>query len=303
MPVNDEASALVWQLMGSGTSNHEDSPFAGDFAAFGDEVRALAPAMQSDADRQLGPALDRAIAESAQTLRLLARHRLDRSERLLEIGSGLGLSSIFLGRQGFDITSVEPAGTGYDWHADMAQSLYRALDASHEHLTVPAGDIPPSAGKFDLIFSNNVVEHIDEPIDTLTHISTLLTPGGRLLHSCPNYSVPYEPHFGIPLLPWNPAATARILPGRIGRSDLWRSLNFIRAGDVRTWAQEAGLTVDFEQGQLASSIERLTVDKEFAARHRVMSKVAGVMVATRVTRALRRLPAAWSTPMEFTVAR
>ena len=38
--------------------------------------------------------------------------------------------------------------------------------------------------------------------------------GGAMIHMCPNYFVPYEPHFGIPLIPFAPRATQRFFRAR-----------------------------------------------------------------------------------------
>jgi 2-polyprenyl-3-methyl-5-hydroxy-6-metoxy-1,4-benzoquinol methylase len=71
------------------------------------------------------------------------------------------------------------------------------------------------AGTFDLIFSNNVFEHVRDVQAALATLGALLRPGRVMVHNCPNYDVPYEPHFGIPLLPLRPASTARVLPKSI----------------------------------------------------------------------------------------
>lgn len=281
-----------------------EGPEGTAFEEFAAEVRSLVGRIGVGVDTgDLDPTglLDVSIAESAQTLRVLARAAPRRSDRLLEVGSGLGLTSIFLERQGYDIVSVEPAAAGFSFHERVAGIVFEALGAAHRHIADAADEIPSATGPFDVIFSNNVLEHIAELLPTLDHLSSLLAADGRMIHSCPNYSFPYEPHFGVPLLPVRPALTARILPGRISDSELWASLNFVTARRIERWGERSGMTVEFRQGQLADSIERLTRDAEFARRHRVMTRIAAALEATRVTRALRHLPARMSTPMEFTV--
>lgn len=279
-------------------------PDGAAFREFADEVRAQLGTISSGVDTGGHGAVDLlevSIAESAQTLRLLQQSPPQRADRLLEIGSGLGLTSIYLERSGHDITSVEPAATGFSFHGRVAAILFDVLGASHPHIAATADSIPSSAGPFDLVFSNNVVEHIGDPFAALDHLMSLLADGGRMLHSCPNYSFPYEPHFGVPLLPVRPALTARFLPERISASEVWASLNFVTAGQVKRWADDSGFRVDFRRGQLADSIERLTRDQEFADRHRSIGRLAGVLQATGVTRVVRHLPAKASTPMEFIV--
>jgi hypothetical protein len=115
-----------------------------------------------------------------------------------------------------------------------------------------------------------------------------------MVHNCPNYTVPYEPHFGIPLLPIRPASTQRVLPSSITSTGLWRSLNFVTARDVRRIAARHGATVEFERGLLADSIDRFA-EPEFAARHPGIGRVAGALGV--LTPALRRLPPGLATPM------
>ena len=114
------------------------------------------------------------------------------------------------------------------------------------------------------------------------------------VHNCPNYAVPYEPHFGIPLLPFRPASTARVLPRGITSTGLWQSINFVTARDVRRVAARHGATVTFEHGLLADAIDRLN-EPEFVARHRALGRMARVLGV--LTPALRKLPPGLSTPM------
>ena len=176
----------------------------------------------------------------------------------------------------------------------------------HRHRIAPrtaaigAADLDPELhGRFDLIFSNNVLEHIDDPVAALHSMRRVLTDGGVMIHSCPNYSVPFEPHFGFPLIPGRPAATRRVLPASISSSDVWNSLNFVTARQIRQWSTDLGLTTRFRSGALATSVERLGTDTEFRDRHRALAFVGQALVTIRATDVLRRLPATWSTPMDF----
>jgi hypothetical protein len=132
-----------------------------------------------------------------------------------------------------------------------------------------------------------------------------------MVHSCANYKIPYEPHLGIPLIPGFPAATASVFQGRVAaHRSTWDSLNFVTAAQVRQLARRFGQTVTFDEGELASSFERLLTDDTFAARQ--LKTVAAVRRVRRVLRLaqrtgalglLRRWPAEWATPMTFTFKR
>jgi SAM-dependent methyltransferase len=199
--------------------------------------------------------------------------RLDRHRDLLAGARGLGLRTLRAG---------QPAP------ASVAR-------ITHPHLAVSIEDITTEqAGTFDLIFSNNVLEHVDDVETALGALSALLRPGGVMVHNCPNYSVPYEPHFGIPLVPIRPASTARVLPDTITSTGLWQSINFVTAREVRRIAARQGAEVSFERGLLGDTMERFA-EPEFARRHPALARLAGVLGA--IAPVLRRVPPALATPM------
>lgn len=243
-------------------------------------------------------------AEAAQTVRMLAGVAVADGDRVIEIGAGLGLASAYLSSCGFDVVALEPAGIGFDEHASVARNVAELLGSSHDVLEFGAESLrPEDQGRFGLIFSNNVLEHVESPVMALRALSSVLADDGVMIHSCPNYAIPFEPHFGLPLVPFRPFSTARLLPGRIRSSDVWRSLNFVTAREVREAARELGLQVHFRPGTFAASLERLDTDPEFRRRHRAIGRVAGLLRRTGVLRMMRRLPATWSTPMDFMMVR
>lgn len=70
------------------------------------------------------------------------------------------------------------------------------------------------SGSFDLVLSNEVLEHVQDDRTALREIFRVLRPGGRLVLFCPNRGYPFETHgvywrgtyrFGnIPLVNWLP---------------------------------------------------------------------------------------------------
>ncbi len=283
----------------------DDDP-AVAFDAFRDEVLSseriaeLATAAQVDAE-WLESTLAVSLGESDYTMRWLAPW-LEDGPRILEVGAGLGLTSAYLASNGFEICSLEPGGLGFERYERVNPLLRASLGIAHPHLSGSIEDVTAEhAGTFDLIFSNNVLEHVRDVDTALATLGALLRPGGVMVHNCPNYTVPYEPHFGIPLLPLRPASTARVLPSSITSTGLWQSINFVTARDVRRVADRHGATVTFEHGLLADAIDRLR-EPEFVARHRALGRLARVLglltpALGLLTPALRRLPPGLSTPM------
>lgn len=48
----------------------------------------------------------------------------------------------------------------------------------------------PVSGRFDLVFSNNVLQHTTDPVEFIRTQARLLAPGGRLVLSCPDGTSP-----------------------------------------------------------------------------------------------------------------
>jgi 2-polyprenyl-3-methyl-5-hydroxy-6-metoxy-1,4-benzoquinol methylase len=242
-------------------------------------------------------------SEARLACRLLTTVEPRRATRVLEVGAGAGVVAAFLHGQGANLVAIEPIVGGFE--AFMA---VRSLLA--ERVAMPAIEPlaaeqlrPAEHGPFDLIFSVNVLEHMQPLHRNLDALGAVLAPGGLMVHTCANYRVPYEPHYGMPLVPVWPGLTGR-LARRAGREPLWKSLNWITAGDVRRFARRHGLSVRFRPGELAEALRRLRYDPEFARRQQG-PVITAVRLLDRVGVAglLNRMPAAWLTPMTFTITK
>ena len=249
-------------------------------------------------ERHLGQdAVRTAVAESRHAVPIVEPYLAGRN-RILEVGSGLGLLSGFLGSLGYDVTALEPGGIGYEERSILADLV--PSDSSVDYRSSAIEDLDPSVEvPFDLIFSINVLEHVEDVHSALSAMKMLLDNDGVMVHECPNYTVPFEPHFGVPLVPFAPSRSRSILPSSIINTGLWASLNFITARDVRRSADQLGLSADFEPALLARSLDRLNDDPEFRQRHQWLGKVAAGLQRLGITKALSQLPAGAATPMIF----
>jgi hypothetical protein len=216
-----------------------------------------------------------AVCNEAQTgLRLLEWAGLQQNQRVLEVGAGGGLLCGFL----------QSRGT-----ARILPLAARNLD-------------PRKTGLYDMIFSVNVIEHFQPLSDNLDGLARVMDRGSVQVHTCANYRVPYDPHYGIALLPFAPQLTPFL--GRRRSESLWHSLNFITAADLRNYAKRFGLALSFRQGMLGEAIERLIDEAAFAARHPPILRTAAVVLkATGLTSILKNLPPQWVTPMTASLRR
>ncbi len=239
--------------------------------------------------------------ESLVGLRLIAP-LLQPGLRILEVGSGVGILSAFLAETGYDIVAIEPSATGFAFMSRIAESVASGvrLDTEFRALPLMVHQLHPDhQGSFDLIYSVNVVEHIASLDEAFGAMTRLLRDDGSMVHFCPNYTVPYEPHFGIPLVPFWPAVTQYLFPSvKTRHPGLWESLNFVTARRLERLSRVCGLTMSLDEKVMANAVRRLTSDPIYRSRQNRL--VAGAMTCFASLGGLRvldALPPSWTSPM------
>lgn len=285
----------------SPTKRHEE------LEAFLDRLRASALLERiydrCGADRDLaGRQITTYLNEVEIGLDLIAPY-LRKDLRILEVGSGLCALSLFLRSQGFNVTGLEPVGVGFGFfEVALPEVLASVPEVDLPLLRIEVETLDPAKhGYFDLIFSVNTLEHIADLDGAFRSMTAVLSPGGKMLHQCPNYHIPYEPHFARPLIPFAPGLSKGLM-GDTGRlPGAWESLNFITYRRVCGLAKANRLAPRFEKGLLAEAVARLTRDPHYALRHNStpvrmllsLSRIPGLMAL------LKSLPPSCSTPMRF----
>ncbi len=110
---------------------------------------------------------------TAAELRSFRSLRPSRESLYLNYGCGRWSKSIQLLREeGFDVWGYDPV-TGRD----------------NPFVVSSKGDISAS---FDGIWSNNVIEHMTDPVDEFAFFHRVLKPGGRMAHASPCYRYAFE---------------------------------------------------------------------------------------------------------------
>ena len=227
--------------------------------------------------------------------------------KMLEIGAGLCMFSVFLKKEGYDITALEPSAGGFDKFEIAKRVILDAYaDLELRVFEFPAQELSNCGEKFDLVFSNNVLEHIPDLESAWAGMCAALKPQGKMLHNCPNYLFPYEPHLAIPVLKHVPGVSVFCFPRQIARyRGVWDSLNFISYFDVKKLARRSGMNVSFKQGLLFDALMRIESDPYFRERHSgsLILTVYNLLRKTRLLGLLRHIPPALSTPMIFQCSR
>ena len=145
---------------------------------------------------------------------------------------------------------------------------------------------------FDLIFCVNVFEHLPDWKNFIDWAKSKLSDTGELLILCPNYSFPYESHFGIPIV-FNKHITHKIFRQRIKAYEhinsahgLWNSLNFVKKNKVKAY-----VGAKYEDFVLEDHmIDRATKDSEFQKRQRMIATIAIFLRKAGFIKIIRWLP-------------
>jgi SAM-dependent methyltransferase len=124
-------------------------------------------AAQSGADR----------VRAARRLERLALSLLERRGRLLEIGCGPGFLLDAFRKLGWEVAGLEI-------------SPFAVRHAREQlHLSVELGDVEPDRfpeRRFEMVFMGDVVEHLPDPLASLTTVRRWLVPGGIAIIAVPS---------------------------------------------------------------------------------------------------------------------
>lgn len=211
--------------------------------------------------------------------------------RILEIGAGSLLLSCQLEKEGFEVTALEPIGSGFS-HFEKLQALVLARANAHGYqptlLDLPAENLSVT-NYFDLAFSINVMEHVVDAAITIAKVGASLKPGAAYRFTCPNYLFPYEPHFNSPTVFSSKRLTEKLLGKRLFNNKTladpkgtWESLNWIDVVKIRRAVKRLPeLRVVFNRHLLTSTLERIATDERFAARRSAWMRI-GILGLVRL---------------------
>lgn len=130
-----------------------------------------------------------------------------RNKKVLEIGSGWGINFIvWTKKYNIDGYGLEPDGLGFESSYKISKRLVKCNAIDENRIINASGEnIPFSDNTFDVVFSTNVLEHVENPAKVLSEALRVLKPGGILQIIYPNYHSYYDGHYNIfhPPIPSN----------------------------------------------------------------------------------------------------
>ncbi len=223
---------------------------------------------------------------------------LDTNNSVLEIGSGSGILLNLLSENFDDINfeGIEPFGEGFSSLTSL-NSLSRENGVSIKNIGYE--DLSTNY-KYDLIFCINVFEHLNNWRNFLKKMSSLLKKNGKLIVLCPNYGFPYESHFRIPIL-LNKKITycffKKFIRSFENKNDcvgLWESLNFVKKRDVIDYLKDSiyskNLAMNDNLSILDFMVNRITSDREFRKRQRIIGTIAIALKGIGILNILKLFP-------------
>lgn len=156
----------------------------------------FAPLMKVQADKITRDLLapDKALKQ-AEVLQRFCRLE----GRVLEIGAGLGVNlAVWLRHFGVDGHGVEPDGAGFDSSYAIARQLLCDNDLDPDRIVNATGEnLPFPDDHFDIVYSTNVLEHVNDPARVLEEALRVLKPGGTLQIVFPNYHSYFDGHYSV----------------------------------------------------------------------------------------------------------
>lgn len=103
----------------------------------------------------------------------------DRPQRVLDVGCAQGTLALLLAERGHRVTALDIRPQFLDYarsrhsHGDVEFVVANALEVD-------------LSGEFDLIYANQIIEHLVYPAELLRRLMQRLAPGGRLVCTTPN---------------------------------------------------------------------------------------------------------------------
>ena len=121
------------------------------------------------------------------------------NKKVLEIGSGFGMNLVvWTKKYNIDGYGIEPDSEGFQASYKISKRLLKLNNLDENKIINATGEkIPFPDNEFDIIYSLNVLEHVQAPAKVLTEAIRVLKPGGIMQFVYPNHHSYFEGHYAV----------------------------------------------------------------------------------------------------------
>ena len=193
---------------------------------------------------------------------------ISKEDNVLDVGCGAGFIINYLNLLGYK-------AEGFDKYLydSKTRAINLFINKEEKFNDCSIAEFKPNK-KYDLIFLNNVIEHLNDWKKDIDHLNGLLSSTGRIILLFPNYNFPLEPHFMIPTF-INKNLTYHIFKKKINRFEdknqkvgLWKSLNFIKPQDIKGFYRKKSYDVSFDKEHFSRLVIRtIKVNRNKSSQH------------------------------------
>jgi ubiquinone/menaquinone biosynthesis C-methylase UbiE len=140
-----------------------------------------------------------ASQKSINQANILLKYTDLKNKKVLEIGSGWGINYIvWTKKYNIDGYGLEPDSPGFESSYKISRNLVRYNNMDENRILNAMGEnIPFADNTFDIVFSTNVLEHVQDPGKVLSEALRVLKPSGVLQIIYPNYHSYFDGHYNI----------------------------------------------------------------------------------------------------------
>jgi len=237
------------------------------------------------------------LEEAQLTINLIPINSNNKS--ILEVGGGVGLVYGYLKNKGLNIISIEPGEKGYDKSYKTGVEILKVLKINTSGwYKYKAEEVQKINKQFDIIISNNVLEHIPKIEQAICSLKDVLTKDGIMIHSCPNYLIPYECHYKIWIIPFFPTLVEILYP-ELKTESLWKNLNFLTSMRIKNICNNNGLQIEFKKNIIFETFKRFDYNVEFRKRQKQLWLLYLIIKKIGILNIFKYIPGELSTPMVF----
>lgn len=160
--------------------------------------------------------------------KILSQERLKKTKSLLDIGTGGGFIASSFSQDGIKVSSVDVVD-------------YRVEKSGYTFKVVTSELLPFSDNSFDVVISNQVIEHVADASLHLQEMKRVLKQDGIIYLASPNKFWLTNPHYKLPFISWLPRPLSALYL-RVFRGKKW-DIYSLSLRTLKKLVRQNGLTM------------------------------------------------------------